>query len=32
LGKTSSWPSELYLDFFVSTFVATHLPKQLKHN
>jgi hypothetical protein len=28
LGKTSSWPSELYLDFFVSKFVAKHLTKQ----
>lgn len=27
LGKTSSWPSGLYLDFFVSKFVAIHLPK-----
>jgi len=28
LGKTSRCPSGLYLDFFVSKFVAIHLPKK----
>lgn len=32
LGKTSRWPSGLYLDFFVSKFVAIHLPKKWTQN
>ena len=30
LGETFRWPSGLYLDFFVSKFVAIHLPMKWK--
>lgn len=32
LGETFRWPSGLYLDFFVSKFVAIHLPKKWTQN